>query len=174
MQNLSLTPKQRELLERQLRTTQDAHVFRRTLAILEYDQGNSISELARMLRVNRRSIHRWINLYEETSDPRCLWDDERPGRPPRWTEECSTWLQALLKKSPEEFEFFAVNWTVPLLQEQLEHCLGERFSVDTVRRALRQLGYVWKRPRYVLEPDPEREKKNAKSVEKSGNWGLEV
>lgn len=29
----------------------------------------------------------------------------------------------------------------------------------TIRRGLDQLGYVWKRPRYVLAPDPEREKK---------------
>jgi Winged helix-turn helix len=55
--------------------------------------------------------------------------------------------------------YFAVNWTVPLLQEQLEHGTGERLSDDTIRRELRRMGYAWKRSRYVLDPDPEEEKK---------------
>src|SRR5262249_40386581 len=53
-------------------------------------------------------------------------------------------------------------WTVPLLQEQLQHETGLRPSEDTVRRALHRLDYVCKRPRYALDPDPElRGKKEA-------------
>lgn len=159
MKNLSLTHKRRQRLEEQLQQTQDARVFRRTLAILEYDGGTPVSQLARLLRVDRRSIYRWIETYAESSDPQSLLDSQRSGRPPRWTADCSLRLQALLEKSPQEFEFFAANWTIPLLQEQLAFDLGKHFSVDTLRRALRELDYVWKRPRYVLEPDPEREKK---------------
>ena len=49
--------------------------------------------------------------------------------------------------------------TVPLLQAHLQRCGGRRLSEDTIRRQLDRLGYVWKRFRYVLPPDPEREKK---------------
>jgi hypothetical protein len=58
-----------------------------------------------------------------------------------------------------ELGYFAVNWTVPLLRDPLVMCTSQRFSDHTIRRGLRQLNYVWKRPRYVLAPDPEREKK---------------
>jgi hypothetical protein len=34
-------------------------------------------------------------------------------------------------------------------------------SDETIRRELQRLGYVWKRGRYELEPDPEEEKKTA-------------
>ena len=159
MKNVSLTSKRRERLERQLKQAKDARVFRRTLAVLEYGDGIPVSQIAHQLKVDRRSVSRWIEAYRASYDPTALGDEERPGRPPRWTDGCSAWLQAVLDASPEEVGFLAANWTVPLLQEHLEHCLGEWYSDDTIRRALRRLGYVWKRTRYVLAPDPEREKK---------------
>jgi hypothetical protein len=51
------------------------------------------------------------------------------------------------------------NWTIPLLQAYVERCSGQRLSDDTIRRQMRRLDDVWKRFRYVLPPDPEREKK---------------
>lgn len=154
-----LTAKRRERLEQQLKETQDARVFRRTLAVLQYDEDRPISQIAGMLRVSRRSVHRWIEAYGQSRSPSCLGDGRRSGRPCRWTKTCSAWLKTVLARSPEEFGFFATNWTVPLLQGQLEQYLGEWFSDDTVRRQLHDLGYVWKRSRYVLDPDPELEKK---------------
>jgi hypothetical protein len=68
-------------------------------------------------------------------------------------------LQRFLDRSPADLGYFAVNWTVPLLRDPLQMCLGKKFSDHTIRRGLRQLDYVWKRPRYVLETDPDREKK---------------
>lgn len=72
-------------------------------------------------------------------------------------------LQNLLQRSPQHPGYFATQWTVPLLQEQLRHGVGEYYSGRTVRRGLHRLGYVWKRARYVLMPDPEREKKTPNS-----------
>lgn len=154
-----LSRRHRRQLEEQLRRTRDAHVYRRALAILEWDRGRPISQIARMLGVNRRSVYRWIESYSEASDPTALEDDARPGRPRQWSEECSVWLQAFLRTSPVDLGYFAVNWTVSLLQECLELSTRLRFSDDTVRRALKTQGYTWKRTRYVLAPDPEREKK---------------
>jgi transposase len=55
--------------------------------------------------------------------------------------------------------YLGMNWTVPLLQEYLYDQAGCWLSEDSIRRQLQRLGYVWKRYRYVLPPDPEREKK---------------
>jgi transposase len=51
-----------------------------------------------------------------------------------------------------------------LLQEELEQGTGIAFSEDAIRDELHRLGYVWKRPRYVLDPDPEVEKKTTDSL----------
>ena len=159
MKALHLSSHERRRLEKQLKSSRDARLYRRTLAVLEYDRGQSVTELSHTLRVSRPSIYRWIERYRESSDPESLLDEDRSGRPPAWTEECLEWLASFLRRSPAELGYYAVNWTVPLLRDPLEMCLGKQFSDHTIRRALSRLDYVWKRPRYVLAPDPEREKK---------------
>jgi len=163
MDNLMLRAAQRRLLESRLRRTRDVRVYQRTLAVLEGSRGRSVTDIARMLRVSRQSVHRWLDAYCESSDPDALLDDERSGRPRRWSEECSAWLEAFLKHSPAELGYAAVNWTTPLLQHALTCCTSEVFCSRTIRRNLLQGGYVWKRPRYVLVPDPDREKKTPNS-----------
>jgi transposase len=168
MNDFVLRTAQRRQLENQLRRTRDVRVYQRTLAVLERSRGRSVADIADMLRVSRRSVYRWLDAYGESSDPDALFDDERSGRPRRWSEECSAWLKSFLKHSPAELGYAAVNWTTPLLQHALALCTGEAFCSRTIRRELQQSGYVWKRPRYVLEPDPEKEKKTPYSPSNQG------
>jgi transposase len=88
-----------------------------------------------------------------------LQDHYGIGRPSAWTEQLQTLLLASLPQRPDELGYAGVNWTVALLQEHLYLRGGRWLSDDTVRRELDRLGYVWKRFRYVLPPDPQREKK---------------
>lgn len=165
MSELKLTRWQRLRLQRQLKRTQDARIYRRTLAVLEYDRGEPIACIARRLGVTRQSVHNWIAAYAEDPHPESLVDEARSGRPSLWTEEVRAMFQALLEQRPDQLGFFAVNWTVPLFQDVLAPYTGQRPSEDTVRRELDRLGYVWKRSRYVLDPDPQREKKTLDSQE---------
>jgi transposase len=159
MEGLELTWRHRHRLLKQLKGTPDAHVYRRTLAILEVSRGQSIAQVAHALGVTRQSVYNWVASYAQTHDPNTLQDEPRLGRPSLWSEDHQSLLRFLMDHTPDSFGYFAVNWTVPLLQEQLEHSVGVRLSDETVRRGLQGLGYVWKRGRYELEPDPELEKK---------------
>lgn len=154
-----LTALQREELERKLHRTCDARVYRRALAISEVSQGVPVEAVARTLGVSRQSIYNWLAQYHSPEGLASLADQPRSGRPQLWTEQRRAWLKGLMQLSPETRGYFANSWTVPLLREELFHCTGQEVSDDTVRRGLSRLGYVWKRPRYVLSPDPEREKK---------------
>jgi len=167
-QPLALTAWRRRRLRRQLHQTQDARVYRRTLAVLEIARGRPIAHVAHTLGVSRRVVYYWVEDYARRHDAADLWPEDRPGRPTLWTEEARALVRRLLAGPPAERGYYAVNWTVPLLQEELRHGTGSRFSDDTIRRELRRLGYVWKRPRYVLEPDPESEKKTADSPASPG------
>jgi putative transposase len=159
MNSKLLTPYQRRLLQYRLHHAQNAHQYRRILAILQCDKGKPIPEIAQMLEVSRRSIYNWLDAYSKGHHPRVLEDAYRSGRPRLCDEETNSLVRILLTSSPEQFGFVATNWTVPLLREYLEHSSGQKLSAATVRRELRHLGFVWKRPRYVLAPDPDREKK---------------
>jgi transposase len=163
MSGLQLTAAQRRRLEQQLRATRDAGLFRRTLAILEAADGRPISEVARLLRTSRRSVHYWIEAYTQARDPSCLVDRRGGNHPSLWTEDLLAALHASLERRPDHLGYQAIEWTVPLLQEHLARCAGQRPSATSIRRQLHTTGYVWKRPRYVLDPDPERDKKTADS-----------
>jgi transposase len=163
MNDFVLCTRQRRQLERQLRTTRDVRVYQRTLAVLERSRGRSVSEIAKMLLVSRQCVYHWLDVYDESFDPDSLVDVERVGRPRRWSEDCSSWLAAFLKHRPTELGYSSANWTTPLLQHALSRCTGKELSRRTIRRELRHGGFVWKRPRYVLSPDPEREKKTKNS-----------
>lgn len=155
---------QRRRLQKQLRQIQDARIYRRTLALLEYDRGQPISQIAERLGICRRSVHYWIAAFALYSDPKVLCDGPRPGRPTDWTEATTCWLRELLDSSPGQWGYMAVDWTMPLLGKALARGTGQGFSRSTIWRELKRLDYVWKRPRYVLRPDPQREKKTLDSA----------
>lgn len=155
---------QRQRLQKQLRQTRDARVYRRTLALLEYDRGRSVSQIARLLGVARLSVYRWIDAFEQASDPQALWEGPRPGRPHQLGEDSAQWVSSLFTCSPQDWGYPDANWTVPLLADALSQQLGRHYAAGPIRRAVHDLGYVWKRSRYVLAPDPEREKKTPDSA----------
>lgn len=155
MSRLHLNSSQRQRLRRQLTRATDARLYRRTLAVLEFDRGRSAADIASMLRVTRQSVSNWVAAYAQSRDPTALADSRRSGRPPLLSEEARTLLGQLLGCSPQELGYPHTTWTVPLLLEQLRRRTGLRPSDDTVRRQLHHLEYVWKRPRYALDPDPQ-------------------
>jgi transposase len=157
------TPAQMQQLEDQLTQADDVRLYRRTLALLMWARGVSVTEIASLLQVRRQSVYNWRSSYTSSSDPACLRDALRSGRPPRWTSQTEALLADTMAVPPDQLGYLAVNWTVPLLQDHLERACSTRFSDDTIRRALHRLGYVWKRYRYVLDPDPDLEKKTPDS-----------
>ena len=161
MSRLNLTPWQRRQLRRQLAGASDARLYRRTLAVLEFDFGRPAADIARMLGVTRQSVYHWVTAYLRDRDPAALADEPGRGRPPLLDEDQEHLLEALLAVSPQDLGYPPASWTVPLLREVLEFITDQRVSDTTLRRALRRRDYVWKRPRYDLEPDPEREKKTS-------------
>lgn len=159
MSRFKLTYWQRRHLRRQLKAAEDARTYRRTLAVLELDRGRSAADIAAMLGVTRQSVHNWAATFARETDPAALADRHRSGRPPELFEQTECALRSLMPRSPQELGYPDTGWTVPLLQRELERGSDILPSDETVRRGLHRLGYVWKRPRYVLAPDPEREKK---------------
>jgi transposase len=156
MDTFTLTAWQRRRLQRQLRATRDARLFRRALAVLEVARGEPVASTARRLGVTPRAVYHWLGTYAQAHDPAALRDSDRPGRPALLTAADRELLRELLLGwSPQDLGYFATDWTVPLLQEHLARCTGRRPSDDTIRRELERQGFVWKRCRYALDPDPQ-------------------
>jgi transposase len=156
MNPVRLTPQQRFRLRRQLRTTDDLGSYRRTLALLELDRGGAVTEVALRLGVSRRTVHGWIATYRHHPVPGSLVTHHSTGRPPEWDDDAQAILRASLDQPPDHFGYQSTAWTIPLLRSHLAHWGLTGFCDATLRRQLHALGYVWRRPRYVLAPDPRR------------------
>jgi transposase len=163
MSEIHLTARQRELLQACLETPPSTGFYRRALALLALDEGQSVGEAAELLGVSHQSIYNWMQAYEQSPQPETLRDRYGGGRPSLWTRQLQQVLQDGLRCRPDDLSYLGMNWTVPLLREYLHDETGSWLSEDTIRRQLQGLGYVWKRSRYVLPPDPEREKKTRHS-----------
>lgn len=162
MRSWLLTAAQRRALERQWERTHDAGMCLRLLALLHVGQGESISQVARWLHVGRRSVYHWVERFSSNQTPLALADRRGQGRPPIWDQEMDDLLETALAQPPSQLGYPANSWTVPVLQALLAVYYPQReVSTWTVRRRLKQLGYTWKRFRYVLAPDPEAEKKTS-------------
>lgn len=153
------TPAQRRRLHAALKRAHDARLYKRLLALVELDRGRSVTDVAAMLDTSRTSVYSWLDAFSDSSDPLSLQDRPRPGRPSLWTDTLQALLQEALERSPQLYGYEANDWTVPMLIDYLERVTAQTLSEDSIRRQLHQMGYCWKRPRYVLQPDPDLEKK---------------
>jgi transposase len=153
-----------EHVRRAIRQTRDARLARRLMAVLQVLDGTSPQQVAKRMGVSPRSVYGWVERLSQEGHAEALADRPRNGRPRLLSARELKHLRWLLSRSPEQFGFLCTEWTVAVLRAQLQRQGGPAVSEDTLRVALHQLGYVWKRPRYTLAPDPEREKKACASL----------
>jgi len=168
---IRLTPRQRRGVRDRLGRAADAGTYRRLLALLELDRGRTAAEVADLLRVTRQTVYNRAAAFAADPDPAALRPRHGGGHPGCWTPALRAALLAALGKRPADLGYPGANWTVPLLRAYLGRAGGRDLSDDTVRRELDRLGYVWKRHRYVLPPDPEREKKTGHPPAAAGPAG---
>lgn len=153
----NLSSPERSDLCRQLQSSNDARVVRRSGALLKLDRGEPVADVAGELGVSRQTLYNWKHWHK--AEHRGLSDASRSGRPSCWRPRYLRQLRQSMDESPRDHGFRAVSWTSGLLQTHLLDVFDFEVSRRSIRRKLHDLGYVWKRFRYILHPDPNRDKK---------------
>jgi transposase len=143
-ETLSLTTGQRKKLLRCYRSHPDPAMRSRAHIILLLGTGHSWVAVGAALFRSPSTISRWKQRFEDGGVDALLGRPQ--GRQPRWSEVAEAVLRKALGHAPDELGYLAVNWTIPLLREHIEKEWGQRPSEEQVRRELRRLNYVWKRP----------------------------
>jgi transposase len=159
MGRIGLSYYQRRVLRKQMRMQQRSSTYRQALSLIELDNGRAIVDVANMVHVERHTIHRWVQKYLQNPHPSSFQRREGQGRPRLLSKAHQKLIQDKLRHSPQDYGYHAANWTVSLLCAYVSESMHMDISSHTIRRYLDEWGYVWKRYRYVLPPDPEREKK---------------
>jgi transposase len=136
--------------------------WRRYQAVLLAADGMSPRQAATSVGCSRASVYCWLAAWRE----RGLAGLVEAAHPPPIQAHAApleTLLTGLLADDPQHHGHHATGWTVPLLHGEAQ-AAGIAVSDHTVRRAVRRLGWRWKRPKYVLgRPDPAYDEKKGRS-----------
>jgi transposase len=150
--SIRLSPADRKALLQLYRSGTGSHSRRAQIVLLSAD-GLSVRDIRRFTYSSFALITEVRRGYRQRGLD-ALTATTAPPAPPAWATRVAGWLTT---KTPEDFGYFRRRWSCETLAEVLAWEVGVRVSAETVRRALRRLGFVWRRPRPVVGPvDPDR------------------
>jgi hypothetical protein len=147
---LRLSAKERKTC---LKTYRAANPARRALILLLLDQGRSYREITAATLASPTMIRAVKKDWAAGGVPCVLGTQEQPFVVAWWLIVVVRWL---LHKTPQDFGFFRTRWSCALLVLLLWEQERIRISAETVRRGMRQMEFVWRRPRPVVglhDPD---------------------
>lgn len=147
---LRLSAKERKTC---LTTYRAANPARRALILLLLDQERSYREITAATLASPTMIRAVKKDWEAGGVSCVLGTQERQLVVAYWLLVVVRWL---LHKTPRDFGFFRTRWSCALLALLLWEQERIRISAETVRRGMRQMEFVWRRPRPVVglhDPD---------------------
>lgn len=97
----------------------------RSQMLLYYNEGVTVSEIARLLRTNRPRVERSIDKALEFGAIPSLEDLPRKGRAPTIKEEARTWLLSIACIKPKEIGLASEHWTMKSLAKYIrDNCIA--------------------------------------------------
>lgn len=136
--------------------------WRRYRAVLLVADGVAPTAAAITVGCSRASVYNWVAAWRAEGLGGVV-EAAHVSPPPAHTASLETVLTERLGDDPQAHGHHATGWTVPLLHGEVR-AAGIAVSEATVRRAVRRLGWRWKRPKYVLgRPDPQYAEKKGRS-----------
>ena len=144
MIKVSITQEQRKELE-QFRSQASSRNSEKALMVLLSSEGKKVSQIAQMLKRNPHTVRDWLKRYN-ASGLTGLHRKYSPGRPDEKRAKLKVHIQKILCDSPVEHGYQDHVWSVPLIVHDAALKFGLSVSGDTVIRALKAMGYSYKRP----------------------------
>lgn len=117
----------------------------KALMVLLSNDGKSVPEIALMLKRNQHTIRDWLKRYK-IQGIKGLNRNFSPGRPDTIRKKIKQRIRKILGNSPTTYGYQDNTWSVPLITFEVNKNLSLNASSKTVTRALKNMGYVYKRP----------------------------
>lgn len=165
---LVLTPEEQVQIQ-QLRESQTApwREVQRARILWRYHSGESIAEIARAVKMTRKSVGKWIGKALEMGLAAALKDTFHRPKAPVITEEGKAWVIHLACSKPKDLGYAAEVWTRKALAKHVRdravatgHPSLRRAAKATVQRILAEQPLHPEKVKYYLERrDPDFEAK---------------
>lgn len=145
-----------ELQAKLAETDDDGKAVKRLMAAIAYKQGQSPAEIEETFGISKKNVYEWLDRFEERSLDGALYDEPKPGRPSKLSDEQFDELEAVLDKSPEDAGYDVQAWSPQFVQHWLKTNFEVEYTQRHVRRLMDDAGLSWRtaRPEHY-EADPE-------------------
>mmetsp|Transcript_22036 Transcript_22036/g.10413 ORF Transcript_22036/g.10413 Transcript_22036/m.10413 type:complete len:174 (-) Transcript_22036:98-619(-) len=160
MISVQLTPEQRTELK-QICCQASSKDSEKALMVLMSADGRNVKEISAALKRNPHTVRDWLKRYQKEGAVG-LSRKYSPGRPKEKRDKVKERIEKVIPNPPSLYGYMDNVWTVPLIVYDINKSLNISVSVDTVIRALKDLGYSYKRPAKTVpstEPSPKSGKK---------------
>ena len=141
---------QRRRIQRAAAKSRDPLHRDRCRAVLWSEAGKSAGEIAALLGTHRTTVHRWILDFGRFGE-QALEVKPRPGRAPIIDADAAAALEKALSCNPRDLGYPFTRWTTETLTEHLYRAVHVRVHPETMRRALKRLGWRFNRPKLSLK-----------------------
>jgi transposase len=167
---LSFTQKELDYLTRLSRSrNQAASIVERAKIILLSHQGKNDTEISRELKVDYKTVRKWIQRVLDLGVKEGLVDKSRSGRPQDISAESRAWIVSLACMKPKDLGHPHEIWTQRLLVKHIrENCIKEghpdlsKINQGTVSKILNASKIKpHKISSYVAKVDPDFDQKAA-------------
>jgi len=145
MIKIVLSKEQRRELESFRRQASAKDSEKALMVLMNADDGMSAPRIARTLKRNPHTVRDWLKRYRAKGIAG-LSRNFSPGRPDVKRKRLMQFMEKLLTDLPSEHGYQDNAWTVPLITYYANRRLDFSVSRDTVVRALKDMGYTYKRP----------------------------
>jgi transposase len=140
-----LTAADQAALTELYKTSQETALVRRSHAVLLSADGWTVPAIAKLLRVDQATVHRWLDRFADAgvAGLSTHWSN---GRPPAWDEHYEWLLVETVRHDPRWYGLEQSLWTCHLLAGYLAQETGVDLSAERVRVLLHQHGVHLKQP----------------------------
>lgn len=127
----------------------------RTRAVEAVSSGQTIESVAKALRYNRSTIHRWLQRYKANPVEESLKPKHKSGRPRIWKKKFQDKFIEDISEPASKFGFETDFWTCPRLVQHAKKKYKLKVSLSTMWRYLRESGFTYQKPeKRYKEADP--------------------
>ena len=145
-----------DLQEKLAEIDDDGKAVKRLVAAIAYKQGQSPAEIEETFGISEKNVYMWLDRFEERGLEEALYDEPKPGRPSKLSDEQLEELHEILHEQPEEAGYDIQAWTPKFVQHWLKSQYDVEYTLRHVRRLMDDAGLSWRtaRPEHH-ELDPE-------------------
>lgn len=138
-------------IEQAIKHNPDLRVRERAVIIRMLHLGQKPNEIAELFSIRPGKVYYWHARWRELG-LNGLVDKPRSGRPKLADATYRQLLAETIETDPKTFGYHFTVWTAAQLIAHLEAQTGVKVSVRTFFNILDEEGYVYRRPKHILDP----------------------